>query len=107
MKDNVIVVINFNSKQRGIFLPLAEEILLQKISKIVKQDDITYYSLDYFLNMVCRGDAIAIDMICCDIIYQKSTLWDYIKDNKDNLNKNFCNNLLLDIYKYIVYSEKN
>jgi hypothetical protein len=77
---------------KGVFMPSNEEILLGKIPKSISfgtpnstekntADDIDceLYSLHYFLELACKGEMIAIDMLhSTDSIIQADELWESI-----------------------------
>jgi len=118
-KYNVVIIMRFGSHlygtntpesdedYKGIFLPTKEEILLQKVPKHIKADsknnnkekntkddvDIELYSLNYFIELACKGETVAIDMLHCNkenIVYATGITWAEIQLNK---NKFYTNNL--------------
>jgi len=78
---------------KGIFMPTAEQILLGKIPKTINFDsnpgsekngaddiDCELYSFHYFMELACKGEMIAIDMLHAnmDNIIQTTELWEDI-----------------------------
>ena len=75
---------------KGIFMPTAEQILLGKIPKTINFDsnpsnekngaediDCELYSFHYFMELACKGEMVAIDMLHAnpENIIQTSELW--------------------------------
>ena len=83
---------------KGIFLPSKEEIFLGKIPKSIQlntkkdnqtknsSDDIDteLYSLHYFIELACKGETAALDMLHApeNMIIEKSYIWDKIISNR-------------------------
>ena len=114
VKDrNVLVIMKFGSHlygldtpesdtdYKGIFIPTAEEILLQKVPKSINitphkaeqgikngadDVDIELYSLQYFIELCLKGETVGVDMIHCNdenVVYcSDETLWDYIQGER-------------------------
>jgi hypothetical protein len=82
---------------KGVFLPTKEEILLNRIpkhfsestgnnfSKNTKGDvDSEFYSFHYFLELCCKGETAAIDMLHApdNMVLEKSDIWNRIVQNR-------------------------
>lgn len=82
---------------KGIFIPTPESILAQKaprnvshstgddFSKNTSDDvDTEMFSLHEFINLACKGETVAIDMLHCpdDMLVGDSDLWQYIRENR-------------------------
>ena len=85
---------------KGVFIPAAEDILLQKApknirfstgnssSKNTKEDvDCDMYSLHYFLQLIAEGQTVALDMLFApeEMIEESNYIWKQIQANKDKL----------------------
>ena len=90
---------------KGIYLPNIEDCILNKIpksfsktsgddrSKNTKEDiDEEIYSLQYFIELACEGQTIALDMIHCndECLIENSDIWEEIRKNR---NKFYTKNL--------------
>ena len=90
---------------KGIYLPNIEDCILNKIpksfsktsgddrSKNTKEDiDEETYSLQYFIELACEGQTIALDMIHCndECLIENSDIWEEIRKNR---NKFYTKNL--------------
>lgn len=88
---------NSDKDYKGIVLPTASEILLGKASyhvdkstgdHLVKntKDDIdrTFYSLSYFIDLACKGETVALDMLHggADKRIVTSEIWDFLVSNR-------------------------
>ncbi len=110
---NIIVKMKFGSKlygtdtpesdtdYKGVFLPTAKEVLLNRIPKsynyMTKQNkkdknssedmDIEFYSLHHFIKLACEGQTVAMDMIHAPdhMIEEKTDIWDLIVNNRKKL----------------------
>ena len=87
---------------KGVFLPELDDLILCKAPKVYTStssqkgernnaDDIdkTYYSLQYFLELACRGDTNALDLLFAvsnekAVIY-KSPIWDELIKNSSRI----------------------
>jgi hypothetical protein len=82
---------------KGIILPTADEILLGKSnyhidkssnnssSKNTKDDiDRSFYSLSYFVDLACKGETVALDMLhgSASMLTHTSTEWDFLVANR-------------------------
>lgn len=89
---------NSDEDYKGIFLPSEEEIVLGRIpkshnhstgcghSKNSNEDiDTEIYSLHYFIELACKGETVALDMLHApdDMIMEKSYIWDEIIKHRD------------------------
>jgi len=85
---------------KGVFLPDAKDILLQRAKKSIstktgsneskntKDDvDVEFYSLQKFMEMLAQGQTVAIELLFTpdNMIIDKSPLWDVITDHKEEL----------------------
>lgn len=83
---------------KGIALPYSDDILLGKIFKTQKQStgndhskntkedsDYDIYSLHYFIQLACKGETAAIDMLHVpnNMILETSEEWKFIQSNKE------------------------
>ena len=80
---------------KGIFIPSFEEIVLgsnevisvktgNDKSKNSKDDvDSELYSLKKFLDLACKGETVALDMIHSDKAIISSWIWDFIRENRN------------------------
>jgi hypothetical protein len=88
---------NSDKDYKGIVLPTASEILLGKASyhvdkstsnhsgKNTKDDiDRTFYSLSYFIDLACKGETVALDMLHggVDKRIVTSDIWDFLVSNR-------------------------
>jgi len=75
---------------KGIFMPTKEQVLLGKVPKSMRYDsntsnernskedvDAEMYSLHYFIELACKGETAALDMLHCDEknLIQGSKVW--------------------------------
>ena len=83
----------------GIYLPDFEDVVLGRVKKTIslntKQDvnakntkddvDEEYYSLQYFLELACKGETFTQDMLHCnkENTLVSSFVWEYIKANRN------------------------
>ena len=83
---------------KGVFIPSTDKILLGRIPKSIvsntKEDiagknspddiDTELYSLHYFLDLACKGETVAMDMLHApkDMILESTTTWDNIVNNR-------------------------
>jgi hypothetical protein len=78
---------------KGIFLPSAEDILLQQVPKSINTStgndksknsvndiDEEMYSLNHFIHLACQGETVALDMLHApdEMVVSSSPLWDYL-----------------------------
>ena len=85
---------------KGVYLPSAEDILLQKVKKTIsiktntsgkkntsEDVDIEYYSLHKYMQMLFEGQTVALELLWTpeDMILEKDPLWDYITSHRDEL----------------------
>jgi len=114
IKDrNVLVAMRFGSHLygldtpesdldiKGIYIPTAEEILLQKIPKSINITpkksgpgikngpdavDIELYNLQYFIELCLKGETVGVDMLHCNdenLVYcSNHSLWDWIQGER-------------------------
>ncbi len=83
---------------KGIFLPTKENLMLGEIpkshshttgqghSKNTNEDiDIEIYSLHYFIELACKGETVALDMLHApdNMIIEKTEIWDRIVADRD------------------------
>jgi hypothetical protein len=83
---------------KGVFMPSYEDILLNRVPKDINLDtnksseknsaedvDESYYSLHYFIELACKGETVAIDMLHANEknIIESSPTWDRIVANRD------------------------
>ncbi len=83
---------------KGIFLPTLDEVYLGKILKSIKADtnksntkntsedeDIEIYSLHYFIELACKGETVALDMLHAPAnCWIKSTpTWERLVENRE------------------------
>lgn len=88
---------NSDKDYKGIILPSKNQLLLGKTSFHVDQstnsngskntkDDIdkTYYSLQYFIDLACQGETVALDMLhgSPDKVTINSDIWQFLVDNR-------------------------
>lgn len=85
---------NSDTDFKGIFIPTFEEIVMggnevksfktgNDKSKNSKDDvDTEYYSLKKFLELACKGETVALDMIHSDKAIVYSPVWHFIRDNR-------------------------
>jgi hypothetical protein len=88
---------NSDKDYKGIVLPTAREILLGKsnyhidrssntsASKNTKDDiDRSYYSLSYFIDLACKGETVAVDMLhgSTDKLTHDSAIWQFLVANR-------------------------
>lgn len=88
---------NSDTDYKGIVLPTKEQVLLQQAnfhtsestgSGVVKNScedvDKEYFSLHRFIELACKGETVAIDMLhgSNDKVVEKLPLWDYIVENR-------------------------
>ncbi|GAF68313.1 unnamed protein product [marine sediment metagenome] len=89
---------NSDTDYKGIFLPSREMIFLGKIPKSVRLDsktdnnskntnadiDCELYSLHYFIELACKGETVALDMLHVDNknLLTTSETWDNITQNR-------------------------
>jgi hypothetical protein len=91
----------------GIFLPKVEDLLLCKSQKYYKNisNDIeeTYYSLQYYLELLFKGDVNAIDILFSytneETVLKITPIWNNIIKNADNL-------LSKDMSSYLCYCKR-
>lgn len=82
---------------KGVILPTSREILLGKSkyhssfttgganTKNTNADiDKSYYTLSYFIELACKGDTTAVDMLHAspDKVLKTSDIWNYLQDNR-------------------------
>lgn len=106
---NVLVIMRFGSQlygtdteksdedYKGIFIPTMRELFLNKVSKSIRYNsrndgekntkddvDIELYSIHYFIDLACKGETIAIDMLHCNTenIISNSLGWESIRENR-------------------------
>jgi predicted nucleotidyltransferase len=110
---DVLVAMNFGSTLyglntpesdldiKGIYLPTAKEILLQKVPKSINitpkelgvgvknganDVDLELYSLQRFIELCLKGETVSMDMLHCNeenILYcSNHALWDYIQGER-------------------------
>jgi hypothetical protein len=83
--------------QNGIYLPSAENILLQNVKQYYIANSITWYALHTFLSNLNNLKGIISEPI------ETTTLWDYIEENLDNFqDKDFTFQFILQVYKSVV-----
>ena len=83
---------------KGVFMPSMNEVLLGRIpkshnhstggdnSKNSNEDiDTEIYSLHYFIELACKGETVALDMLHApdNMIIEKTDIWDYIVKHRD------------------------
>ena len=88
---------NSDKDYKGIILPSKKQLLLgqtcfhvdestNKNSTKNSKDDIdkTYYSLQYFVNLACQGETVALDMLhgSDDKVIINSDIWKFLVDNR-------------------------
>jgi len=88
---------NSDKDYKGIILPAKRQLLLgqtcfhvdestnKNASKNTKDDiDKTYYSLQYFVNLACQGETIAVDLLhgSDDKVIINSDIWKFLVDNR-------------------------
>lgn len=89
---------NSDKDYRGIFVPTAKEIILGSMKehydqstsgqgiKNTKDDiDVNMFSLKRFINLACKGDIGAIDMVHApsNMLIESSKEWEYIRTHRD------------------------
>lgn len=94
---------NSDTDYKGIYLPTAKEICLNSYQKTIcstrskqigerntKDDvDIEFFSLDRFLQLLCQGQTVALDMLFSPDFKSSNNFLEHIYINKDKfLNKN-------------------
>lgn len=82
---------------KGVFLPSKREILLGKIPKSLTSNtgndrsknspediDEEIYSLHYFIELACKGETVALDMLHAplDFVEHYTSVWKFIVDNR-------------------------
>lgn len=90
---------------KGIYLPEVDDILLQRVKKSINlstgnnknknlADDIDeeYYSLNYFIELACKGEIVALDMLhaTSECTLESSEIWEFLVANR---NKFYTKNL--------------
>jgi hypothetical protein len=88
---------NSDKDYKGIVLPSKNQLLLGKTSFHVDhstnnnasrntKDDVdkTYYSLQYFVDLACQGETVALDMLHApdDKVIVNSDIWKFLVDNR-------------------------
>lgn len=87
---------NSDKDYKGIFVPTLEQILLNNIPKSINMDtkkdnlakntsedvDCEYYSLHYFLDLACKGETAALDMLHSPNTIQHNYIWKELTENK-------------------------
>lgn len=85
---------------KAIYLPTAEDILLQKVKPTIKQStgdqhsrntsedvDLEIFSVQRYLDLLLQGQTVALDMLFVpdEFILEQKPMWDTIRDNKNFL----------------------
>lgn len=88
---------NSDTDYKGIFMPSTEDIFLGKIPKSIRRDtnpgnakntsediDIELYSLHYFIELACKGETAALDMLHVNEpnLIQGSAIWESLVENR-------------------------
>lgn len=95
---------NSDTDYKGVFMPTREQVLLGNIPKSVRLDsnntnvkntkddvDAEMYSLHYFIELACKGETVALDMLHANspnILHSSSTWEEIVKDRSKFLTKN-------------------
>lgn len=89
---------NSDEDFKGIYLPSKKEIFLGEIKKSVNFDsnkssekntsedvDVEIYSLHYFIELACKGETVALDMlhVNSENLIFKTKVWDEIVENRE------------------------
>ena len=124
LHDNLIVKLVFGSHlygtstpesdtdYKGIFLPTREQILLGTVPKVMSfntkvthkqgvkngKDDVDtdIYSLPYFMDMACRGETVALDMLHAAFLHVKDAtaelypIWQSLQANRSRFYTKSC-----------------
>jgi predicted nucleotidyltransferase len=83
---------------KGIYLPEIDDVLLQRVQKSISRStgdhnskntkgdiDSEFYSLQYFIELACQGQTVAIDMLHApkSMILESSLCWSLIVQNRE------------------------
>lgn len=70
---------------RGVYLPSRDDCFLNRVKDTItdgSEEDTQYFSLQYFLQLACQGQSIAIEMLASTQTETKTPLWDVLRANR-------------------------